>query len=191
MKKILFVDDVPHLLQGLKRMLRPLHHEWDMAFAGSGKAALQTLAGRDFDVVLADMQMQRLLRDNNIDLIVFDEEMPGMCGTSAGPEPPSITEGVPRVGLTRRYLPPLIETFHPGPRLPPDVIAEWDGERILPSEIDRKDRHTLQSVQSQPRVICRLQIWRTWLRRLGLRRPKSSGVVYRVRVKDRKHYADE
>ncbi len=148
MKKILFVDHAPHLLQGLKRMLRPLHHEWDMAFAGSGKAALEMLAGRDFDVVLADMQMQRLLRDNNIDLMVFDEEMPGMCGTSAGPEPPSIIEGVARVGAKRRYLPPVIETFHPGPGLPPDVIAEWGGECILPSEIDHKDRHKLQSVQS-------------------------------------------
>ncbi len=57
MKKILFVDDEPNILDGLKRMLRPLHREWDMAFAQSGEAALETLAGGDYDVVVSDMRM--------------------------------------------------------------------------------------------------------------------------------------
>lgn len=57
MKKILFVDDEPSILDGLKRLLRPLRHEWGMAFAQSGQAALETLAGGDFDVVVSDMRM--------------------------------------------------------------------------------------------------------------------------------------
>ena len=41
MKKcILFVDDEPHVLQGLQRMLRPMRRHWDMRFASSGQEAL-------------------------------------------------------------------------------------------------------------------------------------------------------
>lgn len=89
----------------------------------------------------------------------------------------------------RRYVPPVIESLGPG--LPPDVIAEWGGESIVPSVIDHKDRHKLQSVRSQPRVTRWLQRWRTWIRRFGLRRSNPSGVVYRVRVKDPRNYGDE
>ena len=57
MKSIIFVDDEPHLLQGLKRMLRPMRHEWEMSFAQSGHEALDTLAQRPFDVIVSDMRM--------------------------------------------------------------------------------------------------------------------------------------
>lgn len=57
MKKILFVDDEPNILDGLKRMLHPLRHEWDMVFAQSGEAALDALASGGFDVVVSDMRM--------------------------------------------------------------------------------------------------------------------------------------
>ena len=33
MKRILFVDDEAGILDGLKRMLRPMRTEWDMSFA--------------------------------------------------------------------------------------------------------------------------------------------------------------
>lgn len=57
MKRILFVDDEPKLLDGLRRMLRPLRHEWDMCFADGGRPALEQLAGSAFDVVVTDMRM--------------------------------------------------------------------------------------------------------------------------------------
>src|SRR5687768_2995266 len=57
MKKILFVDDEPNLLQGLQRMLRPMRHEWDMTFVASGEAALDALADNDFTVLVTDMRM--------------------------------------------------------------------------------------------------------------------------------------
>jgi len=56
-KRILFVDDEDNLLQGLKRMLRSMRHEWDMAFAGGGREALDILAEEPFNVVVSDMRM--------------------------------------------------------------------------------------------------------------------------------------
>jgi len=56
-RNILFVDDEPNVLQGLKRMLRPMRHEWEMSFCPSGQEALEVLAAGAFDVVVSDMQM--------------------------------------------------------------------------------------------------------------------------------------
>ncbi len=55
--RILFVDDEPQILQGLARMLRPMRHEWEVAFAASGDAALARLDEEAFDVVVSDMRM--------------------------------------------------------------------------------------------------------------------------------------
>lgn len=55
--KILFVDDEPNILDGLRRMLRPCRQEWDMAFAGNGYEALQYMDQKPFDVVVTDMRM--------------------------------------------------------------------------------------------------------------------------------------
>lgn len=57
MINILFVDDEPNILDGLRRMLRPLRQEWDMFFANSGKEALNLLAEKPIDVVVSDMKM--------------------------------------------------------------------------------------------------------------------------------------
>ncbi|MFK8015303.1 MAG: HDOD domain-containing protein [Gammaproteobacteria bacterium] len=58
MKRILFVDDEPNILAGLKRMLMRQRREWDMHFAESGLAALDLLAAsKPFDVVVSDMRM--------------------------------------------------------------------------------------------------------------------------------------
>src|SRR5581483_5953516 len=60
MKRILFVDDEPNILQGLQRMLRPMRHEWDIAFAQSGPEALKLLEQSPFDIVVSDMRMPRM-----------------------------------------------------------------------------------------------------------------------------------
>ena len=57
MRKILFVDDESNILEGLQRMLRPMRHEWEMAFAGGGAEALEALSASHFDVVVSDMRM--------------------------------------------------------------------------------------------------------------------------------------
>ncbi len=57
MRKILFVDDEPKVLQGLQRMLRPMRHEWEMSFAENGGQALEVLHEKPFDVIVSDMRM--------------------------------------------------------------------------------------------------------------------------------------
>ena len=55
--KILFVDDEPLVLQGLKRLLRPMGDEWEMVFVASGPEALEEMARERFEVIVTDMQM--------------------------------------------------------------------------------------------------------------------------------------
>ena len=56
-QRILFVDDEPNLLSGLRRMLRPMRQDWDMYFAESGPDALQIIDQQPCDVVVSDMRM--------------------------------------------------------------------------------------------------------------------------------------
>lgn len=57
MNTILFVDDEPMVLDGLRRMLRGMRGDWEMEFVASGHDALKLLAGRHFDVIVTDMRM--------------------------------------------------------------------------------------------------------------------------------------
>lgn len=57
MKRILFVDDEPQVLDGLRDMLRKQRRVWDMIFATGGPAALELMAKTPFDVVVSDMRM--------------------------------------------------------------------------------------------------------------------------------------
>ncbi|MBN1593499.1 MAG: HDOD domain-containing protein [Candidatus Coatesbacteria bacterium] len=56
-RKIIFVDDEPNVIQGLRRMLHGMRGEWEMVFAGSGKEALGHLEQEKFDVIISDMRM--------------------------------------------------------------------------------------------------------------------------------------
>lgn len=56
-KHVLFVDDEPNVLQGLRRMLRPLREQWDMTFVESGQEALVNMGKYPVDVVVSDMRM--------------------------------------------------------------------------------------------------------------------------------------
>lgn len=57
MKRILFVDDEPNVLMGLRRLLRPRQGEWEMTFVGSGAEALAALQRQPYEVVVTDMKM--------------------------------------------------------------------------------------------------------------------------------------
>jgi len=54
---VLFVDDEPLLLQGLKRMLRGEREAWTMRFATSGREALSLLEREAFDALVTDLRM--------------------------------------------------------------------------------------------------------------------------------------
>jgi HD-like signal output (HDOD) protein/ActR/RegA family two-component response regulator len=57
MIRIVFVDDEVDVLQGMRRTLRDMRHEWDMEFISSGAAALEELAKTPADVIVSDMRM--------------------------------------------------------------------------------------------------------------------------------------
>ncbi|MBU1041678.1 MAG: HDOD domain-containing protein [Proteobacteria bacterium] len=72
-RNILFVDDEPNILQGLRRMLRPMRDKWDMHFAASGEEALELMTRVSMDAVVSDMRMpgmdgpeflRRVMRDH-------------------------------------------------------------------------------------------------------------------------------
>jgi len=58
--RVLFVDDEPKVLDGLRRMLHPMRDQWDTSFAPGGPEALAILARRPFDVIVADMRMPKM-----------------------------------------------------------------------------------------------------------------------------------
>jgi HD-like signal output (HDOD) protein/CheY-like chemotaxis protein len=59
-KRILFVDDDAHVLDGLRNVLRPQRHEWDMVFALGPEKALALVGEQRFDVVVSDMRMPHM-----------------------------------------------------------------------------------------------------------------------------------
>lgn len=54
---VLFVDDEPRILDGIRRSLRSRRHDWDMHFKPDGAAAIEHLAQAPCDVVVSDMRM--------------------------------------------------------------------------------------------------------------------------------------
>lgn len=57
---ILFVDDEPNVISGLKRMLFSMRKEWKMSFACSGKEALKKMDSISIDVIVTDMRMPQM-----------------------------------------------------------------------------------------------------------------------------------
>ncbi len=57
---VLFVDDEPRVLDGIRRSLRSRRHDWDMDFKTDGAAAIEHLAQAPCDVVVSDMRMPHM-----------------------------------------------------------------------------------------------------------------------------------
>ncbi len=57
MKRIMFVDDEPRVLQGLRNTLRSQRHRWDMLFVVGGEEALRHLEQSPVDVLVTDIRM--------------------------------------------------------------------------------------------------------------------------------------
>ena len=56
-RHVLFVDDEPQVLEGLRRRLQPLTHKWDMTFVDSGADALSQFELTPHDVIVSDISM--------------------------------------------------------------------------------------------------------------------------------------
>jgi putative nucleotidyltransferase with HDIG domain len=59
-RRIMFVDDEPRVLQGLRRMLRSMSTEWEMFFCEGGEEALAQLEKQPVDVVVSDIRMPKI-----------------------------------------------------------------------------------------------------------------------------------
>lgn len=57
---VLFVDDEPNVLKGIRRMLRHKRGVWKMHFAGGGREALELMAREHIDIVVTDMRMPEM-----------------------------------------------------------------------------------------------------------------------------------
>lgn len=60
MKRIMFVDDEPRVLDGLRNLLRAHRKKWDMQFVVGGEAAMQALQEGPIDVIVSDMRMPKV-----------------------------------------------------------------------------------------------------------------------------------
>lgn len=60
MRRVIFVDDAPEILQHLRRLLAPMQSEWEMQFFDSAAPALAAIRETPCDVVVSDMTMPRM-----------------------------------------------------------------------------------------------------------------------------------
>ena len=60
MKRILFVDDEPAILEGLRQRLYRARSTWEMGFVTSGALAIEELEREPYDVIVSDMRMPRM-----------------------------------------------------------------------------------------------------------------------------------
>ncbi|MFH1299771.1 MAG: response regulator [Planctomycetota bacterium] len=58
--RVLFVDDEPNVLDGIRRMLHRKRKEWDIHFTSSAAEALLLFEEAPFDVVVSDMRMPQM-----------------------------------------------------------------------------------------------------------------------------------
>jgi HD-like signal output (HDOD) protein/CheY-like chemotaxis protein len=57
MIRIMFVDDEPRILDGIRRSMYSMRSEWQIRFADSGREALEALTREPADVIVSDMRM--------------------------------------------------------------------------------------------------------------------------------------
>jgi CheY-like chemotaxis protein len=67
-RKILFVDDEPIILRGLKRLLAGMNKHWEMYFVRGGEIALKQIDEQEFDIVISDMNMPEI---NGVQLLKY------------------------------------------------------------------------------------------------------------------------
>jgi len=70
MKNLLFVDDEPKVLQGLRRQLWPMRCQWEMNFVESGAQALAFMATHPVDIIVTDMMMPGMDGSQLLDEVV-------------------------------------------------------------------------------------------------------------------------
>ena len=75
MMRVLFVDDEPNVLSGIRRMLRSMRGDWEMDFVNSGPEAIEKIDAAPCDVIVSDMRMPGM--DGAQLLTLVKEKLPG------------------------------------------------------------------------------------------------------------------
>jgi len=102
MKRILFVDDEPLLLEVIEARLGERADTWEMDFAEGGDTALNLMSQKSYDVVVADMRMPQM---DGMELLTHVmERHPDttriMMSGQSGPDPSG-----QRAGTVHQYVP--------------------------------------------------------------------------------------
>jgi len=100
-KHVLFVDDEPNVLDGLRRMLRSMRQEWEMTFARGSEEALAALAARPFEVIVSDMRMPGVYGAELLERVKRDYPQVVRIGFSGQTSDETILRAV---GPTHQYL---------------------------------------------------------------------------------------
>jgi HD-like signal output (HDOD) protein/FixJ family two-component response regulator len=145
---ILFVDDEPRILGGLRRMLRTHRDRWDMSFAEGAEAALTAL------------------RERPCDVIVSDYRMPGMNGAQLLERVRLEYPGTARVILSGQTnednllsIMVLAHEFLTKPSSPEQLVATVErlvDVRAVTASGTRPDRADVQSLPSPPHTLVEL-----------------------------------
>lgn len=103
---ILFVDDEPNLLSGLRRLTRAHASKWDMTFVASGAEALEVIDQRPINLVITDMRMPGMDGARLLELI--SERAPGTFRFALSGET-DMAQAIRIAGRSHRFLAKPIE----------------------------------------------------------------------------------
>lgn len=95
-KNILFIDDEPNFLSGIKRMLRPQREEWTLEFANSVDEGIALVKENTYDTIVSDVSMPI---KTGLDFLIELKELSTFNTT-----PVIILTGNAEVDLKRRAL---------------------------------------------------------------------------------------
>lgn len=98
---VVFVDDEPMLLAGLRRGLRSMARQWTMRFADSGTSALEQLGQRPADVVVSDVRMPGM---DGVELLSRVRDLyPGTLRVALSGQT-ELEQALAAVSVTHRFL---------------------------------------------------------------------------------------
>ncbi len=103
---ILFVDDEPNLLSGLRRLTRGWTDLWDMEFLPTGEAALEVIDRDPVDLVVTDMRMPGM--DGAELLERISQKKPGIFRFALSGET-DVVQAIRIAGRSHRFLAKPIE----------------------------------------------------------------------------------
>ncbi|MBI2383484.1 MAG: HDOD domain-containing protein [Gammaproteobacteria bacterium] len=146
MMRILFVDDEPGILQGLRDALRRQRSRWDMVFVDGGTVALDAMGDSPFDVIVSDMRMPHIDGAQLLARVREDHPQTIRIVLSGHAERDSILRALPTTHqfLSKPCAPDQIEQ-----------VIECAGRfrSLLPGESLRRRVNGLSQLPSDPRVL--------------------------------------